>query len=112
MKNKLTSILLLTFILFQGCTVYHKTSVSIEEAVNKGKTKVVYDSGTVHILDNIVLKDSTYYGMMGKNITPFQPDENFKVYRKNKAKSIIIPIVSGLGVIAIYVYIGISSISF
>ena len=109
MKNKLIGTLILVLILSQGCTVYHKTSVSIEEALNQGKTKVVYNSGTVQILDNIVLKDSIYYGMMGKKITPLQSDENFKVHRKNKTKSIIKPIVSILGVAAVLVIISVAS---
>jgi hypothetical protein len=108
MKNKLTGVLLLTFILFQGCTVYHKTSVSMEEAINQGKVKVVYGFGAEQILDNIVLEDSVYYGVKGGKVTQLHTEENYKVYIKNKTKSIIKPVVSVLGIAALFVIISVA----
>ena len=55
-------------ILLQSCTVYHNSSVSLEEAVDKGKVKVITNYGSTFEFNKIEQKGSVYYGV-GQNDT-------------------------------------------
>ena len=60
--KKLISSFLLVIILLQSCVVYQKTSVSLEEAVDKGKVKLITKKGEKVKYKKIIQKDSIYYG--------------------------------------------------
>lgn len=53
--------ILLIFI--QSCLVYHKNSVSLNQAVGQGKVKMISQSGQEYKFDNITQIDSVYYGI-------------------------------------------------
>ncbi len=50
-------------ILLQSCMAYHTNSVSLSQAANQGKIKMVAEAGQVYKFDNIALRDSVYYGL-------------------------------------------------
>ena len=89
LKNKTAYIILLTFLLFQNCTVYQKTSISIEEAKGKGKVRVVTNFGIEYMYDNIILKDSIYYVINGKNVRRINQNQLSEIYLKDKKNSSI-----------------------
>ena len=62
MKKQLISIVLLATILLQSCVAYQKTSVSINEAFEKGSVKVISTDGGKKKYMNITMEDSIYYG--------------------------------------------------
>lgn len=100
MRN-ITGIFLLLLILFQSCTVYHKTSVSIEEATNQGKVKVVDGTGQEYFYDKIVLKDSIYYGIYHRNPPAvIRHYESKEIYMKDKKKSLRKSIIKPAGISA------------
>ena len=43
--------------------VYHKSPVSINQAINQGKVKMLAETGQVYKFDKIELRDSNYFGM-------------------------------------------------
>jgi len=66
MKKSISFILFAT-ILLQSCVAYQKTSVSLNEAENKGKVKVTTTLGNNLEFFNIDFRDSVYYGDYGKS---------------------------------------------
>ena len=76
-------VLLLIGTLFQSCTVYQKTPVSIEEAQNKGKVKVVNSNGQQWKFDQIVFIDSIYYGINSHDKTQIEDKQINHIYRLN-----------------------------
>ena len=65
--KKSTFVFLLIALLFQSCVVYQNTSVSLEDAVNKGNAKVINKDGQDYRFTNIEFTDSLYYGIDEKN---------------------------------------------
>ena len=70
MKNSI-SIMLLGMFLLQSCVFYHDTSVSLNEAYDKGKVKVIFSSGKSARFENIILRGSSYYGRGGNSVKQF-----------------------------------------
>lgn len=62
--KKLVSVFLLATILTQSCIVYQKTSVSINEALDKGNVKVTNNLGQYRQFKNIYLEGGIYYGIV------------------------------------------------
>ena len=60
--KKVISIALLATIMLQSCVVYQNTSVSLNEAQDKGRVKVATTYGTQMEFINMYSKDSLYYG--------------------------------------------------
>lgn len=63
-KSKLVCVFLIFVILLQSCAVYHKTPVSIEDAVtSNNKVLVIKNNDTKLKLKKIELVDGKYYGI-------------------------------------------------
>lgn len=87
MKNNKIVIIILSVIILQSCTLYHNSSASLEEAVDKGKVKVIANYGQTFKFDKIVQKDSVYYGL-GKNDTVQISSSDFsKIHLSDMRKS-------------------------
>ena len=102
--KKSISLLLLGMILLQSCSVYEKTSVSLDDAQNRGIVKVMPTYGQKVYFKNIELKDSVYYGiaMKDKNgISPLYQAQISSIFIKDLKKSkrlttivaIVVPVV-------------------
>ena len=100
--KKSISIFLLAAILFQSCVAYQKTSVSINEATDSGRAKVVDELGT-HKYKSIELSDGFYYGLNNLDTltikTPIDIDKITAIYLKDikKSKNRTIGLIVGLG---------------
>jgi hypothetical protein len=66
MKNLFNSTLLI-YLLLQSCSIYEKSGVGLDQSVDKGKVLIVFDDGREKKFDNVVFKDSIYYGMNPKS---------------------------------------------
>ena len=97
--KKSISLVLLATIIFQSCAVYQKTSLTLDEAKDKGKVRVITSQGDALKFNNIVQKDSMYYGVRkissdnyyGKvDVSmPLYPDLIESIYLKNKGATIV-----------------------
>ena len=67
MKKQAIYGIVLAALLLQSCVAYQSTSVSINEAYNKGNVRVHTTSGEKLKFQNIELQDSTFYGMTENN---------------------------------------------
>ena len=85
--KKSVSITLLAIILLQSCAVYNKRPVLINEAYDKGKVKVIFNSGESFKYNFISWKDNNYFGVKGKNQTRLDPNEIMSIHLKNINKS-------------------------
>ena len=101
--------MLLAVILLQSCVAYQKTPVSLKEAENMGKAKVVFTSDSTkkwltseQILypKNIISKEDAYFIEKGKHSVPLDTAAVQSVYLKDVKKSkrqtiaaIILPVV-------------------
>ena len=65
MSVKYFYIFLFCIIFFQGCVVYQPIPVSIDNASNSGRVKVISNQGDVIYYRSIVMVDSSYYGIRG-----------------------------------------------
>lgn len=86
MKKSLSLVLLAT-ILLQSCVAYQKTSVSLEQAYNKGKVKLVDMHGNKHTIQNIEMKDSIYYAFIKEKRTILYESQISSIYLVDKKKS-------------------------
>ena len=62
MKRQI-AIFILVNIFLQSCVEYQQTSVSLNEAYDRGKVEVINNSGKSTRFTNIILKNSIYYGI-------------------------------------------------
>ena len=99
--KKSISIVLLATILLQSCVAYHDTSVSLNEAKDKGRVRVSYTDGRDASFGNIIFKDSTYYGIpVPKHISEKPLDSiniraiYLKDIKKSKTQSVIFGVTS------------------
>lgn len=86
------TLILIALNLFQSCTVYYKTPVSLSKAAQSGeKSKLVLADGTVDNYLYIKEKDGRYYGIKKEpGITLEFPIENRpdpELYLRNKSAS-------------------------
>lgn len=68
--KKSVSFVLLVAILLQSCATYQKKAVSINQASEKGKVKVVTNNGKRVIFNNIINEGGNYYGIYNYNRIP------------------------------------------
>ena len=87
MKKQSISIVLLATILLQSCVAYQKTSVSLEEAANRGKVKLIHTDGTFLLFKNIEMQDSIYYGFINNIQRPLVESNFSGIYLQDKKKS-------------------------
>lgn len=80
--KKSVSIFLLTIILLQSCVSFNKTSVTINEASENGKVKVIANSGRKVIFDNILKEDGSYYGIYNFDRIPIDTTRTTSFYLK------------------------------
>ena len=86
------SILISLLTLLQSCVVYHKTPVSLDQAVKAGtKAKIVMSDGSLIKYQYITEIKGEYYGVNKKSgmwvETPTNINPDTKVFLKNKSKS-------------------------
>ena len=77
-KILLLSILFLSAL--ASCSTYHKTSVSLVQAVDKGRVKTETSAGKVTVFKNIEQVDNTYFGVNGESRVSLNEDKISKVY--------------------------------
>ncbi len=77
--KKSISIILLATILLQSCVAYQKTSVSLNEAYDRGKVEVINNVGKSTRFTNIILKDSIYYGINSANRFVEEPLDSLNI---------------------------------
>lgn len=70
--KKISYVLFIVLLLFQSCVVYQTQSFTLDQAVNKGKVKLIGKSGQVFKFDNISLIDSAYFGIGREYISKTQ----------------------------------------
>ena len=87
MKKQPISIALLVTILLQSCVAYQNTSVSANEAHNRGKVKVKSNRGISYEFSNIEMRDSIYYGVNEEVNIPLVPSQISGIYLKDNGKS-------------------------
>lgn len=85
--KKHISIVLLATILLQSCVAYQKTSVSLEQAHNKGNVKMVDMNGHKHRIKNIEMKDSIYYAFIDEKRIRLHETQISSIYLQDKKKS-------------------------
>lgn len=86
-KKKIIYFLISQLLLFQSCVAYQKTSVSLNEAHDRGKVKVSTFIGEDIKCKNINMQDDIYYGLSGKNEIKLSPDQIKAIYLKDIKKS-------------------------
>ena len=64
--NKILLISIAFLSALASCSTYQKTSISLSEAVDKGKVKTESSRGDVTVFKNIELTNGNYYGVLGK----------------------------------------------
>ena len=87
MKKQTIAIVLLVTILLQSCVAYQNTSMSIDEAQNKGPVRVTSTQGDNIKFRNIQAKDGAYYGVNGNRITQIDPAQIISIHLKDFKKS-------------------------
>ena len=60
---KITAIILLSCLLFQSCVVYQNVPVSLDQAVNKGRAKIVTPYADKILCKKIIFEDGDYYAI-------------------------------------------------
>jgi len=87
MKNKRITLLVLLFVFLQSCTVYNSTSVSLEEATDKGKVRVFNNAGLEWVFKEIQMKDSVFYGVTSKDTLKIRQNQVSTIYTIDKEES-------------------------
>jgi len=118
MKKTIISIFFLVTILFQSCVVYQKSSVSLDESLNKGKTKII-DKHEIrnglkvispppkeHTFKNIELINGVYYGVSAKDTIAIDTTVVASVYLRDIKKSNISTIILVAALVPVVVLIG------
>lgn len=68
MKSNLTyAIVTIMFMSIVSCSSYDNISVSLEQAVDKGKVRTTTNRGKTTYFDNIEFENNNYYGVKGNN---------------------------------------------
>lgn len=110
MSKKCIPSFLIILISIQSCVVYQNSSVSIDEAVDEGKAKLITTSDKEILINNIEKTDTAFYGNMGDYKIHIPTNEVQHIYLLDKKKSnkrALIAVGVGVGVL-----IGILFISF
>jgi hypothetical protein len=84
---KITYILVIASMIFQGCSVYSETSFSIKEAQDQGRVKVVDFANRSFFYDNIELRDSIYYGVNKKMTSQLRQEQLSGIYLRDTKSS-------------------------
>lgn len=89
--------------LFQNCVAYQNTAIPINEAQNRGKTKIVNNIGTKYMFNNIEFVDGAYYGYNGNETLLIDTSTISAIYlkdlKKSTRQSIILGVCIGVGVL-------------
>ncbi len=91
-KLKTIAMFFAALILLQGCVVYHKTPVNLEQAANaKQKTKINTIADETVKFKSIEYEDGQFFGLKKENgkivKVPLDTNEVYKLYLQNKNKS-------------------------
>ncbi|AOW21638.1 hypothetical protein [Urechidicola croceus] len=101
-------------IMIQSCRVYHKETVTLDEAIQKQKrVKIITNDDQKYKFKKVVFEDGLFYGVSmkkGKEVkTQLKVEELKKVRLHNKKMSIIYGILTPIVVIFGVLYIGFSN---
>lgn len=113
LKTQLKAItwLLALTMLFQSCTIYKFTPITLDQAVlNESKVKVRTKTSQKYKFNKIEVTDGNYYGVKKAYIgiikTPLNENEISSIKEKDKILSIVIPVVISIGVFCGLVAVG------
>ena len=87
MKRSVIFFVIFFLVVLQGCVVYQKNSLSLENAIYQGKVKVIDHRGNSAIFTNIEQVQGVYYGRKGQIRVRLEPNNISEIYLKNHAKS-------------------------
>jgi len=112
---KTVALIFASLILFQGCTVYKSTAVSLDEAAKSDtKVKVVTNDNQTLKFKRVGFENDYYYGEVNfKNTwikTRINEDNIVKIQLKDKSLSTILSIGIPIVILGILVYAGSQSL--
>ena len=91
MKKQSISVVLLATILLQSCVAYQKTSVSLNEAYNRGRVRVLTQYDKKFDVKNIIYEEGEFYAIKLKDGGKIRIDtassSSLKFYLKDYKKS-------------------------
>jgi hypothetical protein len=99
--KKSISIVLLATILLQSCVAYQKTSVSLNEATDRGKVLLIDTHGSAYHLQNIEMEDSVYYGFIAKERTVLYEAQFSGIYLQDNKRSKTQTVIVVVGLVVI-----------
>ena len=106
MKKQALAQIIILALLVQSCVAYQNTSVSMNQAVDQGRVKVVSKEGNKQRLQEIIKKEDQFYGVLNRDITiPIDSASIEAVYKYDRGKStgqtlgLIAGVTLGLGVL-------------
>ena len=109
-KRNLTFLLILLFSI-QGCVVYQKPTVSLSQALDKGKVKVTMKDGTSQKYKSVIYQDEAYYGkyFYGSNGWQFEKLDSLNIEAvqiKDRKKSTTRSVLLALGLAPVLLVLG------
>ena len=103
--KKSISVTLLAIILLQSCVVYQSSSVSLNDALNEGKAKVIKKDNTILIVKDITKLEGTYYMINKGWKIPLEPSDVEYIYLMNHPMSFVLTVLSiGIPLAALIIY--------
>ena len=101
MKRQTISILLLAIILMQSCVAYQNSTVSIDQAFNKGRVRITTTQGNKVRFSEILIKDNNYYGLRGTKLTRLDNGQILAIQLQDmkKSKSQTIGLIAGVVIV-------------
>ena len=87
-KQTIAQILLIT-ILAQSCVAYKNTAISLDQAIDQGRVKVISKEGRKTRLQSISKENGNYYGVLPKEnvVFPLESTSLVAIYKYDQKKS-------------------------
>ena len=85
----------------QSCVAYQRSTVSINEAYNKGRVRVTTTQGNKVRFSEILIKDNNYYGLRGTKLTRLDNGQILAIQLQDmkKSKSQTIGLIAGVVIV-------------
>jgi len=102
--------LVFAFVIFlgQSCTVYQKTTISLEQSIDKGKVQVVTTEGREVKFKNIVSTNNVYFGVVsnedGNANVQLSSGSIESIYLQDKTKSLVFSVLLISPIVALLIY--------